>query len=267
MANIVKTLLGKLSNKTKSSIAYKSLKLFFSKPQNILFFILIDLIFITAMAITNGLMGLLLNSFNLTSILLILIITFTNIALVLLFYSIAKKKTLDIIFNYKNRIAMEWHDLKQFTIINIITYFVLFLTAIIIGSVIYFTIKEEYFQNLVGIFVAILVIITYAFINITHIKYSQNKKLNKSLGNGWQSLSELWCYKPLIFSGIVFLIYLLLMSAISVLVTLIIFKFTQNTSILEIYTMIITIIGMFLIYILHLFNRIYYLNLIEKQQD
>ena len=264
MANKLKNRLHNITDKIKSSIVYKSFRLFFSRPQNILFFILIDLVFITLLVILNGLMGLLLNTLKSSPIILTLTITAINVIAVIIFYSIAKKKVLDVLFSYKDNKTISWSELKAFIVMNFIIYFIFFIIIFIVAGLVYFTIKEDYFKNIISVLLIIISIIAYAFINIAHIKYTKNKSFGFVLKSSWDSIGKFESYKPIVSSIIIFLSYLLFISAISVLVTYIAFRMTQNTSILEIYTMIVTIIGIIILYISHLFNRIYYLNLIKE---
>ncbi|MBT4540507.1 hypothetical protein HOC35_03260 [Candidatus Woesearchaeota archaeon] len=259
MVNIFK----KGNNYFKSTIFFNSLKLFFSKPQKILFFIITDLILIACLLILNGLIGLLFNTLKVTSIALVLFITLFNLIAIIILYSVARKKILEILFSYKDKKAFEWKHLKEFTGINFLIYLTTLIISLLIAGIILFTIKEDYSKKTLGLIIGIIVVFVYTFLNFAHINFAKNRKFKHALDYAWKALSEYQSYKPLISSAVIFFIYLVIMSTISVIVTLIVFKLSLNTTILQIYTATITIIGGAILYFCHLFNKVYYLNLIE----
>ena len=138
--------------------------------------------------------------------------------------------------------------------------------SLLVAGIITFTIKEDYSKKALGLILGIVAIFIYTFLNFSHINFAKNKKIKPALNYAWKALSKYQSYKPLINSAIIFFTYLVIMSGISVIVTLVVFKLSLSMNILQVYTAIITIIGGLILYLSHLFNKVYYLNLIELEK-
>ena len=78
-------------------------------------------------------------------------------------------------------------------------------------------------------------------------------------------MSKLYAYKPLIISLIIFLIYSGIISLIGVGASFIIFKFGQNMKLMSIISISIFVLSGLVAYLMIIFNRIYYLELVEKE--
>ncbi|MFH1439546.1 MAG: hypothetical protein ABIG89_03205 [Candidatus Woesearchaeota archaeon] len=85
-----------------------------AKPVRMLFFILIDVIFFAAIMLSNNLFSFFFVKFRLTNLALMLFLSIINMLILILVYTLAKKKALDIIFGYKSLKALGYKDIKKF---------------------------------------------------------------------------------------------------------------------------------------------------------
>ncbi|MFH1439545.1 MAG: hypothetical protein ABIG89_03200 [Candidatus Woesearchaeota archaeon] len=125
-------------------------------------------------------------------------------------------------------------------------------------------IKPEYSKPIILVLFIIISVLTYVFIQAVHIIFCFRKSIKKSLSTAWHLLSERCTYMPLIVSALLFLVYLAIISLLSLMIMFIIFKTSQNMYNIEIYSKVIAIISGIVIYLLFLFNKVYYLLIVKQ---
>ncbi|MBI4453887.1 hypothetical protein HY636_04560, partial [Candidatus Woesearchaeota archaeon] len=111
----------------KETTFYTTFKLFISAPKNILLMFLVDFIFLSLIMLINVAFNYMFTKISIASRLILLIIipvAVINLVILILVYTFAKKKMLDIMFSYKNKISFETQYLKKFYFTNFIVYFI-----------------------------------------------------------------------------------------------------------------------------------------------
>ena len=266
------TILKETSFYIKETTFFNAFKLFISTPKNILLMFLVDFIFLAAIMLVNGAFNYMFTKISVASSLILLIIipvALINLMILILVYTFTKKKVLDIMFSYKNKISFETPHLKKFYLTNLIFYFIVFLINVILSSALTYMIKPEYKKTALIAGFVVVFIFAYLFINLLHLFFCQNVKQNKEITHSfimaWNAMSKLYAYKPLIISLIIFLIYSGIISLIGVGASFIIFKFGQNMKLMSIISISIFVLSGLVAYLMIIFNRIYYLELVEKE--
>lgn len=254
----------------KETTFYNSFKLFISAPKNILFMFLVDFIFLAVIMLVNGAFNYMFTKISVASSLMLLIIipvAIINLIILILIYTFVKKKMLDIMFSYKNKISFETQYLKKFYFTNLIVYFIVFLINVILSSALTYMIKPEYKKTaLIASFVVVF-IFAYIFINLLHLFFCLKKEITPSFMMTWNAMSKLYAYKPLIISLIIFLIYGGIISLIGVGFTFIVFKLGQNMDLMKIVSISLFVLSGLVAYLLVMFNRIYYMEIVEKENE
>lgn len=257
-----------LSTHFKETTFYNSFKLFISSPKNILFMFLVDFIFLAVIMLVNGAFNYMFTKISVASSLILLIIipiAIINLLILILIYTFVKKKMLDIMFSYKNKISFETQYLKKFYFTNLIVYFIVFLINVILSSALTYMIKPEYKKTaLIASFIVVF-IFAYIFINLLHLFFCMKKEITPSFMMAWNAMSKLYAYKPLITSLILFLIYAGIISLVGVGFTFIVFKLGQNMDLMSLISISLFVLSGLVAYLLVMFNRIYYMEIVEKE--
>ena len=257
----------------------QSLKLFFSMPKNIIYFLIIDIVLLAVLLSVNGTIGYLTNISTKDSAMpqyLILIIALVNILLIVLFYSYAKMKALNVLFCFKEPSTftssnssssltnLTWQDIKKLYTMNLLTYLIIMAAMLLLSGLVGFIIKQEYSKSMIGFFGAIVFFFLYIFISISHIRFVHTRNIKASMHYAWKSLHRNWAYLPILNTSVVLLIFTLIAGIISMGIGSIAYNMNQNLTIMKVYTLIVMVSILLLAYLLHLFSRIYYLKLINE---
>ena len=258
-----KNIFRKALDKLKNTTFYSSLKLFLSKPQNILFMILADLIFIAVITLLNIGFG---YSFrHLASMPVIVLVALLNVLILILAYSMIKLKILNILYSYADKKPLKIADLKKFYLINILINFILVIVNLIPTYIFSYLLKPGYSKIATIAVVIIAAIVVYIFTTILHLVFCSRKQIKVSFDYAWKALSKKWTYMPIVIAAMITLIYMGVFSVISLGVTFLLFKLGQSMTILKIYGLVLSILTASILYFLFLFSRVYYLKLVIKK--
>ncbi|MBI4453029.1 hypothetical protein HY636_00120 [Candidatus Woesearchaeota archaeon] len=125
-------------------------------------------------------------------------------------------------------------------------------------------IKPEYKKTALIAGFVVIFIFAYLFVNLLHLFFCMNKEIKPSFIMAWNAMSKLYAYKPLISLLIIFLVYAGIISLVGVSFSFVIFKLGQNMNLMSIISISLFVLSSFVAYLMIMFNRIYYLELVSK---
>ncbi len=258
----------------KDSYFTKTLKLIKSNPRNILNIVLFDILFLAAVIIFYGLVGSLLSKPS-PAISTTVLITYLALALLyypilILIYSFFKYIVLDSITSLFKKTSLNFGRLKKFSMLNLSIFVVFFITFLVLNGVFLMGAKEGYTPY---IFLAIntpLFLLTYIIINISHTLFSEYEKsgIKETIKKTFSIIAKVRSYIGIfLMDAAVIFIYFVVFYLIGVMLKATALQdYAAQVKYSNIYTLIFAILTSIFFYLVIVFNRIYFYNIIKSKK-
>jgi len=248
-------MISKIKKRFRESLFLKSLKLIIKKPQNLLYFILFDLLFILAVYALSKIFSYVPVPKSFSIALLYSLLNFTIFVFV---YSFFKYAVLDYIVSFMKKTEFSFKRLKDFFMLNVLLFLVFSIVMVLVNMILVFSVKQEYMQIFLSVVSIIVFIFIYTLMNISHSFFV--------LGSTWKEsffransvvFKKMKKYLPVYgFSILVLIIIMLIGNLVFVLL-----KPLMQSKVLNFYQVYMTvyyIVTMLFMYALHIVNRLYF---------
>ena len=264
-----------LKKKFKYSTFFRVFNIIKNKPNNYLYSLVIDFIFLAIILSVGKYLGSLLPAdpeklmaiFKTQSNLLLFVIIYPIVyyLFVIFMYSIAKLGILNYIKGFYEENKFSIKNLGKFYILNILVFLIFLTSALLIFGIIALVLQQSFLKYVVLIILVPFLFFFYSILNISHMLFTKNNKnpIKKSFQIAFNDIKNygafiLWDLSLL---GVYFLLY----NLIHLILTYTLFT-NENilASIAPSYLSAFNLISMIFIYIIIAFNRIYFFERIKN---
>lgn len=211
--------------------------------------------------ITTQLMPRSYESYN-QNLVVILLFVLSYFIFLILFYSLTKYFVLLIIKSIKGKARFILKEYYRFALLNVVSGLILFVVFGVLSLIVNSTVRSESISSVSIVFLVLVGLIYYFYINIVHVLFILNNKIWKSVKEGWGIVFKKGkIYFPIILN---ILIASVLYLVIYFILFLISSKIQQTQTAFFIFRTIFTILAGILFYKLLFLNRIQLFMKISK---
>lgn len=258
--------------KFKDNYFVKTLKLIKNNPKNIFHIILFDILFIATITIFYKLTEFLLlkapTEISTITIIIYLILILLYYLILILIYSFFKHLILNSIKSLFKQIKINFKNIKKFYLLNLLIFIVFLIIFFILNILFLNSTKQEYAAYILLIINLILFLILYIFINISHTLFSESEKprIKEITKKSFTIILKIKNYSGIFLTSIIaIIIYFTMFYFIGLILKNTLFKgYFASIEYYNIYYITFTIITTIFFYLITLFNRIYFYNIIKK---
>lgn len=170
----------------KSNIV-KTLRLAVDNPGIMLFILFIDLVFLVLL---NGLLFAtnMLYSLYQENYILMIVVGLLYAVILLLLYSFSKFLVLCLIRKSISKAKLSFSSFWRFLAMNAIFFFLLLLILLLAAGIVEFNVQEGLKKYIIDTMIALVLVIFYLFLNISHSLFSESPLVFSSIKSGFSSL-------------------------------------------------------------------------------
>ncbi len=193
---------------------------------------------------------------NVAAMMLMLLVYFL---LIILVYSLTKGAAVSFVKAMPKMTKLQLSKTKEFYLLNIIGFFLLFAILLIVSKVVVGGIRESILKWTSRIVIGLFSIIVFALIGVVHSLFALGSGIKKSIKDGFKIVFTGFSkyYGVIVINILVLGVFLGVYKLISWLIGL---AFTVNTGR---YDMFFAIIGIALFYVVQAYNRVYFYLIVK----
>ena len=249
----------------KKGVLFNTLGLINKDKKSLLYIIIIDVIFFAALFLLGQVFNAISYSIGAQQLFKALFIAASYYLSLLFIYSFFKYMVLHFIKSSFKKTSISFGRLAKFYLLNIVVFVILFLVFFLL-SLLAASIKEGIAPYISLLILLIYSVFGYAFANISQVLFYEGKNMGKSLLLGMKSLAKIKHYYG---------VYLAIIAAFAVIYSLFtvfgnllkVTLFQDYNSLLkygDVYTIIFVHAVGIIFYLVIVFNRYYFYNIVKE---
>ncbi|MBI2208642.1 hypothetical protein HYU50_04035 [Candidatus Woesearchaeota archaeon] len=250
----------------KKGVFFKSLNAIRENKKLLLYIVIIDVLFLAALFVLGQVFNAISRIISMQQIYTLLLLAVFYYLALLFIYSFFKYIVLSFLKSAFGKNKIDFNRIGKFYFLNIIIFVILFLVFFLL-SLLAASIKQGIAPYASLLILLLFSVFAYAFVNISHVFFSEGKGLAKSLQLGAKYLGKFSKYYG---------VYLTIMFAFAIIVLLFgifgnllkITLFQDYNSLLkygDAYTIIFVHAFLIILYLAILFNRYYFYNIAREK--